>query len=265
MSLLRNGYRFFRAQVEAAPADLYFTSIAADNTRARRVLESGGRLGLPAYRFLANLVTFVAPVSSRGDRSKSSEPDGGTREELTSFLNTRAKTGNLALPWNAGTWTALDRCGLSWKDFAVVRREGRMVAAAALWDQRSFRQTVIAGYSTPLALLRPVLNAWSTVWRRPGLPAPNHILDQAALFGLSVEEPTAWPELWSKLATHAARRGVRWIIWSADEKENSQRNRLGFSGARLYRSRLYSVHWDDLATGTDSFGGRPFRPEVALL
>jgi hypothetical protein len=228
-------------------------------------LESGGRLGLPAYRFLANLVTLVAPVNSRWERRKSSEPDDGTREELTAFLVARAKTKNLALPWNASTWTALERSGVSWKDFAVVRRGGRMVAAAALWDQRSFRQTVIAGYSTPLALLRPVLNAWNAAWGRPGLPPPNHILDQAALFGLSVEEPTAWPELWSKLATRAVKRGVRWIVWSADERENSQRDRLGIAGTRLYRSRLYSVHWDDMPTSAGSFGERTFGPEVALL
>ena len=44
--ILRDGYRFFHESQRDAPASLYFTSIAADNARARRLLETGAR-GLP--------------------------------------------------------------------------------------------------------------------------------------------------------------------------------------------------------------------------
>src|SRR5687768_4311495 len=50
--ILRDGYGFFHMLQRDEPLDLYFTSIAADNDRARRLLENGAR-GLPPYVFLA--------------------------------------------------------------------------------------------------------------------------------------------------------------------------------------------------------------------
>src|SRR5439155_767942 len=67
--ILRDGYGFFGALQRDDPADLYFTSIAADNDRARRLLESGGR-GLPAYDFLAELSTLLIAVPRRAPRTK---------------------------------------------------------------------------------------------------------------------------------------------------------------------------------------------------
>src|SRR5437870_1327013 len=48
--ILRRGYEFFRKLQADAPADFYFTSIAADNERARKFLEHG-LPGLPRYEF----------------------------------------------------------------------------------------------------------------------------------------------------------------------------------------------------------------------
>ena len=59
--ILRDGYRFFRELARDDAAELYFTSIAADNERARRLLESGAR-GLPTYKFLAELDTLLVAV-----------------------------------------------------------------------------------------------------------------------------------------------------------------------------------------------------------
>jgi hypothetical protein len=62
--MMREGYAFL---ADAIPADVdgFFTSISVENHRARRVLEHGTRLGLPDYRPLTGLVTFVAPVRRR--------------------------------------------------------------------------------------------------------------------------------------------------------------------------------------------------------
>src|SRR5688572_8540128 len=56
--LVRDGYRFFQRLQEANPADVYFTSIAADNERARRLLEHGVS-GLPRYTHIGDLTTLL--------------------------------------------------------------------------------------------------------------------------------------------------------------------------------------------------------------
>ena len=60
--LVRDGYRFFRSVHATNPADVYFTSIAADNGRARRLLELGAP-GLPRYTHLGDLTTLL--ISTR--------------------------------------------------------------------------------------------------------------------------------------------------------------------------------------------------------
>ena len=60
--VLREGYAALRDWAEGQAPDGCFTSIAAENERARRVLESGGRLGLPAYLPITRLFTRLIPV-----------------------------------------------------------------------------------------------------------------------------------------------------------------------------------------------------------
>jgi len=66
--MLRDGYKLLLRE-SGGIADGYFTSIASDNKRARRVLENGARFGLPTYRPLCDLVTLIAPVAGSRVRS----------------------------------------------------------------------------------------------------------------------------------------------------------------------------------------------------
>src|SRR5262245_10626915 len=59
-NIIRDGYQLFRDQTGDGD-EVCFTSIASDNARARRLLESGRR-GLPTYEFLGDLVTLLVAV-----------------------------------------------------------------------------------------------------------------------------------------------------------------------------------------------------------
>ena len=105
-------------------------------------------------------------------------PDAG---ELQAFLAEQAPLTHLSLPWTSGAWSALSTHGPGPADFAVVRREGRVVAAAGVWDQRAFRQTVIDGLSGAMGLLRPVgnvLRAWRGL---PEVPGPGAVMPLASV------------------------------------------------------------------------------------
>jgi hypothetical protein len=115
--LLRDGYELLRGQVHSR-ADGFFTSIATDNARARRVLELGGRLGLPAYRTLCDLVTLVAPV-----RKRMTVPgEFASADEVVELLARDTRQFQLSLAWDPALWQSLERHGLRQQDFAVVRR-----------------------------------------------------------------------------------------------------------------------------------------------
>jgi hypothetical protein len=264
VDVLRGGYRYFHDLHRRDRADLTFTSIAADNVRARRLFERGVA-GLPRYEFLTEFVTLLIPVPPRGGRAGltlASCPAG----ELVEFLNSAGRAHHLATAWTLPSLLALAQHGLPVERFRVLRRDGRIVACAALWDQRAFRQTVIRGYTPALSRLRPVINFASRLFGMPRLPKPGAVLTHAFLSPLVVlpEAESLLPDLVAAHFPEAAQRGLDFLTvgFAADDSRLTTLRRR-FRG-RTYRSRLYRVGWPDdpVAPALDN---RLILPEVALL
>ena len=259
--LLREGYELLGSET-AHLAEGFFTSIATGNARARRVLEHGGRLGLPSYRPLCDLVTLVGAVSA--DRRSTAE-SSATELELVEFLQRVSRDSQLALSWEPSRWRDLARHGVSARDFSVVRQDGRIVAAAAVWDQRAFRQTIIDGYDGWLRRVRPLLNVATAVRRRPQWPSPGSVLAQGALLSAGTTDPAAWPALWPLVRQRAATAGLSWLTLSRDARDPELPMLGRLMKGQEYRTTLYEVRWPDGASWDDSWDDRLFRPEVALL
>lgn len=262
--LIREGYEHLLERLAGA-VDGCITSIAADNERARRVLERGRRLGLPGYQPLGELVTLVAPVPRR------LRPGAGRSDvwpwgpDADGFLRDQGLRAHLALGWEPWQWDGLARHGVTQGDWRLVRHAGEIVAAGAVWDQRAFRQTRIDGYRGALNAMRPVVNVARWIAGRPSLPAPGTILAQGSLLGASVAEPILWKWLWPVLAQEAARRGLAWLSISRGAPDPELRILRHLTGAREYRTMLYAVEWPGGPRWPDEWDDRPLRPEVGLL
>lgn len=257
--ILREGYEFL---AHTRPtADGFFTSIASDNHRARRVLERGARFGLPAYEKLCDLVTLVAPVR----RTSAVESALEKREELVEFLRREASRSHLGMTWSPDQWRDLARHETNPGSFTVVRRDGQVVGAAAIWDQRSFRQTTIDGYEGSLSVLRPLLNSVRTLHRGGALPTPGSVLAQGMLFGAYVSAPDDWPALWRAVQSRASALDLSWVTVARDARDQELPVLRRLLRAREYHTTLYGVVWRDGPHWSDAWDARPFRPEVALL
>jgi len=298
--ILRRGYRFFRELQRENPADFYFTAIAADNQRARQFLERS-LPGMPCYEYLGDFVTMLVPeprnsavvagdppaveggILSPGTRVESTSadrmavPQGGTPgstagetpaatvEELRALLCENNRRHQFAPCWTVEELQALHPLGLRPGDFRVVRDGGRPVACAALWDQRSFKQTVIRSYAAPLAWARPWINLYARLLRRPGLPAVSSTLAHAAVSHLAspADQPEVLADLLRSLFPLARSKGIEWLTlgFAASDPRVTALRRC-FT-AREYRSRLYRVRWPDLPG--DALDDRLLCPEIALL
>lgn len=258
--LIRDGYELLRQEV-ASRADGFFTSIASDNARARRVLERGGRLGLPAYRRLCDLVTLVAPVRTRAG----AQADPVPKDRLIEFLAQHARRFQLSLAWDSTVLTDLAQHDVDARNFAVVRRNGTIVACAAVWDQRAFRQTVIDGYEGAVDIFRPAINAMLVMRGHPRLPAPGAVLDQGMILGASVPDPRDWTALWHALQHRAAVRGLSWLAIARDARDPELDVLRRLTRGREYRTTLYEVTWSGAARMPDVTPDHVFRPEVGLL
>jgi hypothetical protein len=167
--------------------------------------------------------------------------------------------------WTLRELQSLNPLGLRREHFRVVRSREKCVACAALWDQRTFKQTVIRGYARPLAWARPWINFAARLLRRPGLPVVGSTLAHAAVSHLAspVNEPQTLIGLIRFLFPLARKQGIEWLTLgfaAADPRLATLRRCFP---AREYRSRLYRVRWPDLPG--EALDDRLPYPEVALL
>jgi len=269
--ILRRGYEFFHELQTDSPADFYFTSIVADNERARKFLERG-LPGMPRYEFVGEFVTMLLPAKRQSwlwrrpgsDEQSVSVPSAS---ELISCLNDCNQHHQFAPRWLAEGWPALGQLGLHPEDFRFVCRNGRVVSCAALWDQRAFKQTVIRGYSLWLAAARPALNAMGRVMAGPRLPPAGDRVASAYVSHLAVaaDDSKSLIALITELRRAGAQRRIEFLTLgfaANDPRLATMRNSFR---CREYYSRLYVVHWPEMGGAARELERRVFAPEVALL
>jgi hypothetical protein len=264
--ILRRGYEFFRKLQADKPADFYFTSIAADNAPARKFLERG-LPGMPAYEFIGEFVTALLPVKSFVPVSAGLKMDNLNFNELLECLDKHGRSYQFAACWSERELSALQSLSLKTDDFRTVRDGGGILACAALWDQRTFKQTVICGYVPWLAATRPVVNFAAGIVGTPRLPAVGSMLAHAFLshFAVAPEKMDALHELVVKLCALAGGRGIEFLTLGFAANDP----RLAMIRARFkrreYRSRIYIVRWPNMGGAASQLDGRVLQPELALL
>ena len=262
--VLRRGFQFYAARHERDPADLYFTSIAADNERSRRFLERG-LPGMPCYEFLTEFVTLLirarcgpAPVPRSGHWDS---------DAIAGLLNRCAREHQFAAHWTAGQLGSLQQCGVSGPSFDAVADGDRLVGFAALWDQRPFRQTVIRSYSRRMRAWRPLLNAIAQARGTVSLPPCDSVLSQAFLspFACPAGNSDLCLELVERALARAAERGIESLavgFAEADPRLAPVRRRFR---CREYRTRIYRVRWPQFEDPVGPLDGRLVCPEISLL
>lgn len=268
LDILRGGYRFFRKLHAATPADFTFTSIAADNHRALRLLERGPP-GFPIYTFLTEYVTLVIPVPRRAARSSIvlTPATPAHTHDLVALLNAHAKTRSLAPSWTADRLRSLAHHDLPLGHFQLAFAGPGLIAAAAIWDQRRFRQTVIRGYEPALAAARPLLNLSALLFGTPRLPSVGSTLTHAYLSPLALAEDHAvlLPDLVAAMLNIARTRSLEFLtlgLVAADPRLPLLKKRFQ---PRIYHSRLYRVTWPEDSNAPLPLDAARLCPEVALL
>jgi hypothetical protein len=285
--VLRRGYEFFRELQTDDPGAFYFTSIAADNERARRFLERG-LPGMPRYELLGEFVTVSLPVgTSRCDVSARTAggtdvdcvpitphvaprvrgADGAAHRPYLQLLNECNGRFQLAPSWTIEELAALEPIGLGKQDFHVVLKNGKIIGLAALWDQRVFKQTVIRGYAPWLEIARQTLNVLSRFTDEPRLPAIGETVAHGFVSHLAVapDDAESFLTLVRNLRQLAAQRGIELLTAGFDANDPRLVTLRKHFRAREYRSRLYVVRWPDIGGAAAELNAGLLAPEVALL
>jgi hypothetical protein len=275
-SIIRRGYRFFHELHQIDGPELYLTSIISDNMVARRLLERN-LSGMPTYRHLEDFITLVIPVTSRmrhGSATTCSWEDvklrRGTNSDIPAIirlLNACNRIYQFAIVWREEDLTpATDDHGLHPSDFCLAFHGDELVACAAVWDQRAFKQTVIAGYSTRLRCLRRLSNYLP--WM-PQLPEVGETLAQAFISPVAAKAgyERLLPAIIRRLLVDAQRMGSEYVVAGFAARDPRGMIIIKDFGGRRYPSRLYVVSWPDVQSdsGLLKLDDGIASPEVALL
>jgi len=245
---LRAGFDHLAATRQDDELAFDLTSIVADNLPARRLLERG-LTGLPTYRALATLETLV--LSTRGRLLRRQRPrTAGMRPatwadlyDIEQLLASHNRQYDFAPVWSARDLEPNGRTpGLRIDDWRVIERDGRITACAAAWDQRSFKQTVITGYTPWLDRARPALNLGLRALGQPTLPPAPSTLAMAYVSHLAAPDVETALALIAALREQARERGIEQLALALAQQDPRCSAVKRHCAARSYPSILYAVH-----------------------
>lgn len=175
---LARGYRYLRELHADGAVPYYFSTILDDNMEAKNLLTSA-RGGLPIYKPLAQLITYLIPL--RRNRPSTSSDSAVSRVDQHQISDAVA----FLQRWNsryqfAPVYTLADILGQSKllpafcpENFYIYRQKGEICGTLGVWDQQSFKQTVVTAYSRTMQWLRPFYNRYAAITGKPGLPPPG--------------------------------------------------------------------------------------------
>lgn len=262
--LLFRGYAQFARMHAQRRSTLYLTTIMEGNLVARRALASG-RTGLPSYRDVGRLTTYVFGTWKNlfsGPADPAVSVQQATPADLPRLLDFWEREGRTMQFFPACTKEDVtDRTGLlnglDVNDVYVATSDGSVVGTTAVWDQRPFRQWVIDSYSPRAALARPAYNAWARLTGRPTLPPAGAGLNYRFLALTCIENrsPDIFRQLLSAIWTDTIQSDRGALIMAALHEKDPLSTTLATRPHVPFTSRLYVVHWDDGAKAFASLDG----------
>jgi hypothetical protein len=252
----------------------YLNSIIADNLPARRLL-TAGLSGMPRLYEYARYHTLA--IYTRRSRRALPLPAGmhmvqGQPKYIPALLDCLARNGRryqFTPIWTGDNLFQPDHTpGLHIEDFWLALDGSQVVGCAALWDQSTFKQTVVRGYTGWLSRTRHLINATSWFTGMPKLPAPDQPLRFcfASHVAVDQDDPEVFAALIRQVYIAAARRQYSYLMLGLAE-EHPRLNQARRSYPHIdYASQFYLSGWDeDMRPLLTALYTRPPGLETCLL
>lgn len=265
LRIVRNGFQAVR-ELNKTHKNLpyWFTSIAMENTVARRLLEANLK-GMPLYQPQGEMLTIALSTKRSRDNDFIQQASLADVPEIVSFFNQQARHYQYSPVLDERWLLSLDGSnGLQLSDFWILKQDGRIQSCFALWDQRLIKQTVVRGYRFPLNIVRRPYNLYANLTGLPSLPAIGKSVEYIFIAFLAINE-----RVWHRTED---------IIQSALSKikqRNAEVALLGISAhnpiykcinhfpGHCYHTCIESVTWPEQEPKEP--GTSPVQPEVAVL
>lgn len=228
--------------------DIYYTTILKVNILAQKMLEKR-RKGMPLYQHIGDYTVYCFKTGSR-QKSKGFIFEKGNLSGVKEFYDSQLKNFN---------FSPIDTLGLKEQEIYTLRDgAGNVIAACKLWNQQSYKQYIITGYS---GIYKVIKKFPLKILGYPNLPKENIPMNYASVTMLCVRDNNT--DLAEYFIKKVAQSSVKYDFLMLGLYENHQLNAI-FNKIRhiKYESKVYTVHFNDQTLTLDD---RPVNLEVGLL
>jgi hypothetical protein len=268
--LVSRGFRLLRQLHDRDPLPAYLVSIVGGNRQATGVLVENRRKIFPALHPVADFCTLA--ILARGYRVALScnASIAPAREEqlgeIAAFLNTCGACRQFFPVWTEERLRGLTEFGLRIEDLRIARRNGEIVGVIGLWDQSSFKQTVVRGYSGWLKTAAPIYNLSAPWLGRASLPPLGEKLRSAYASFVCVanDDSHVFRALLREVYNLARSRGFEYLLLGLDSRDPLLLVAREYSHI-AYPSRLYLAEWPNGGHIHEQLDRRPAYVDIATL
>lgn len=268
--LVSRGFRLLKQLHDEDPLPAYLVSIVDGNDEAMGVLIRNRRKIFPTFREVAEYRTLAISVGSPQQPLRCdadiSPASARNLAEVAAFLQDHGAHRQFFPVWTEENLRSLAAFGLKIEDLLIARRGGKIAGVAGLWDQSSYKQTVVHGYSGWLKAAAPIYNWSAPRLGRSALPRPGEKLHSAyaALICVANDDTAIFAALLRELRNLASLRRFEYLLVGLDARDPL------LPVAREYKhisypSRLYLAEWPDGGDFHEQLDNRPVYVDIATL
>lgn len=264
--LLWRGLSFFKELHADNRVKTYFGVISDENAVARGVLVEKPSRHFPQAREAARI--YTAGIILRRPKQPLPSPytiTRGSPEQLpvvAAFLQQHGAARQFFPVYEADDFNSPATRGFRVEDFVIASQHHEIVGVTGLWDQSSYKQTIVQHYEGVLRWGRFIYNAGLRLVgarRLPGSGEPLHAA-YASFICVKDNNPAVFRPLLRQIYTMAAARGYASLMVGLTDQDPLLPAVKQYTHI-AYHSRLYMGSWEDLPL----LDNRPPYIEIAML
>lgn len=276
LGLIAKGYAKFRELHEDGRAPYYLTTIAEGNETALKILTSG-RAGLPTYRYLQTLYALAIPLKPAQSkahfesRASAIQVEPMSESDLYGLIQFWRMHGAgrqffPALRQNDFFDRNAIYRDLNAESILIARRGGNVVGTLGVWDQSSFKQSVVERYSRGMAMVRPSYNFYASLRGSPPLPPVGEAFSYltGALVCVVKNDPAIAGALLNAAVQRTNAASKRFLMLGLTESDPLLPMWRRKAAAR-YATRVYLVAFEKADEYAASLDGRSLYLELGCL
>ena len=249
------GVAFVRDLVSTGRPDLWFNALADENPEPVEIFATRPRPSFPPLELVTRILTLGVFTHAQPRRPQRTLQNIAIRRgddvgltPIVQFLHDQGPNREFFPLYTEADFVGNNRTpGFSPADFLVAVNGKEITGICGVWDQSSFKQTVVHGYPGWLGRVRPFLNAIAPVIGMKRLPGVGERIESAYLSFLAVrnDDPHVFRTLLMAAVHSADAMGKEYLLAGFSERDPLLEIARRFRHLR-YRSRMYAYSFDGI-------------------